>query len=74
MINMFPALSLEFVFKILLLVLIGGYAIFCLVVLNQVRVMNRIVNFGFVSSVLFFIALIFVILSTSLFLLSLAIL
>lgn len=67
-------ISLDFVFKILLLVLIGGYAIFCLVVLNQVRVMNRIVNFGFVSSVLFFIALIFVILSTSLFLIALAIL
>lgn len=67
-------ISLEFVFKLLLLVLIGGYALFCLVVLNQVRVMNRILNFGFVSNVLFFIALIFVILSTSLFLLALAIL
>jgi len=67
-------IELEFVFKLLLLVLIGGYALFCLVVLNQVRVMNRILNFGFVSNVLFFIALIFVILSTSLFLLSLAIL
>lgn len=71
----FPELfSLDVVFKILLLVLIGGYAIFCIVVLNQVRVMNRIINFGVFSTILFSIALLFVVLSTSLFLFALAIL
>ncbi|MBP9718924.1 MAG: hypothetical protein KBD46_00450 [Candidatus Levybacteria bacterium] len=66
--------SLTFLFKILLLVLIGGYAIFCLVVLSQVRVMNRIINFGFISTVLFYLAIVFVILSLSLFGFALAIL
>jgi hypothetical protein len=66
--------SLTFLYKILLLILIGGYAIFNLVVLNQIRVMNRIINFGLVSSILFFIGIFFVILSASLFLYALAIL
>ena len=67
-------IDLFFLFKILLLVLIFGYAIFCIVVLNQVRVMNRILNFGSFSAFLFVIAGVFVFLSASLFLLGLAIL
>lgn len=67
-------LTLPFVFKILLLVLIGGFVIFSLVVLNQIRVMNRIVHFGMISNLLFLIVIIFVLLSAVLFLYGLAIL
>lgn len=66
--------TLPFVFKILLLVLMGGFTIFSLVVLNQIRVMNNIIHFGFPSHLLGIVALIFIIASAMLFLLGLAIL
>ncbi len=71
---MLPFLTLTFVFKIFLLVLLGGFAIFSIVVLNQVRVMNRIVDFGLASKILLAIATVFIFLAASLFLLGLAIL
>lgn len=67
-------LSVPLILKIFMLVLTGGFTIFCLVVLNQVRIMNKIVDFGSTTSVLFVISVIFLIVSFSLFLLSIAIL
>jgi hypothetical protein len=72
--TLLPFLSLPFIFKILLLVLIGGFTIFALVVINQIRVMNNIVNFGFFSKILLTIATVFALLAAVLFLLGLAIL
>ena len=67
-------LALPFLFKILLLVLIGGFIIFGIVVFNQVRVMNRIVHFGMFSTVLFVISALIIVLSAVLFFYGLAIL
>lgn len=60
--------------KVFLLVLIGGYTIFAVVVLNQVRVMNSLINQKIVSGVLFFLAFLQVLVSASLFLLAAVIL
>lgn len=63
-----------FIIKVSLLVLIFGYIIFAIVLLNQVRVMNKIVTYESVSSVILLIALANVIAAVALFLYAIAIL
>lgn len=64
----------SFLTKTLILILIFGYIIFAIVILNQVRVMNKIVTYAGFSSILFFIALANLLVSIALFVYALLIL
>lgn len=66
--SLFPLL------KLLLLVMLFMYIVFAFVLLNQVRVMNRIVTVSPASQILFFIAFIHLAAAISLFFIALAIL
>lgn len=56
------------------LIILFFYILFAFIIFNQVRVMNKIVHTPSVSSVLFFLALLHIVVSVSLFLIALAIL
>jgi len=64
----------SFFIKIAVLIVLFMFTVFTLVILNQIRTMNRIITQSVVSSVLFLVALGLVFASMSLFLLATVIL
>jgi len=62
------------VIKIGILILLGVYAAFAFVVLNQIRVMNRLVSISLGSTIIVVLGVLHLLLALSLFVLSLAIL
>lgn len=71
---LFGSLALLTIIKIGILILLFLYIIFAFVVLNQIRIMNRIIHEDYSSVTVSFLGLLHLAFAVSLFLLALAIL
>lgn len=71
---LFGSLALLTIIKIGILILLFLYIIFAFVVLNQIRIMHRIIHEDYSSVTVFFLGLLHLAFAVSLFLLALAIL